>query len=63
MKAKLIKVLTNSSPFKEGFFEIPLINDPNNTPNPLPTPAKDIVAKPAPINFWIITYHIYLLYF
>ena len=51
INAKLIKVLTNNSPFNDGFFDIPEIKDPNKVPKPEPTPANDIVANPAPINF------------
>ena len=44
-----IAILNNSS-FKEGFREIPNTNDPNTLPIPIPTPAKLMVAIPAPIN-------------
>lgn len=41
----------NNCPLRDGFRAKEVIKDPNTIPIPAPTPAREIVAQPAPIIF------------
>lgn len=49
VKAKPDIATLNDSWRKEGFLEIPIINEPETVPIPAPAPANPIAAAPPPI--------------